>query len=816
MKVKQILNVIQPKWIPNKSYNEFVPKITVVLPTFKRAKSGHLEKAIESVIDQKYRNWELIIVDDASTDGTRELIEFYMEIDSRVNCIRHNYNLGLPAVSEYEAYIKSRGEYIAYIFDDNEWEEDHLYLSMKAMKKHNVKATYGITRSFSDNSTYLDIGLIGLEYLPVLNCIGNGSIVLHKEIIETVGLYDPHLSLTRICDWDLWQRISKSYHILNIDNMVTNEFGPGLNDSLGNTIQMDTWVGLERMSMERNKMLLPSNFEEVDIIDKNINSTYLFDEFVDLLYRKYSNKKWFLIEEKRNIIKEARKKRVLLIASALDATVSIGFNNLKKNSIIKVALFNAVTEVDLSYTDVIIFIRDLPNALFLNKRFKRFAIPSYYYIDDNYAVILKDIKIDKDPTLYNSVFNQANKMTYENLIEFDKIIVSTINLKNYFIQNSLHNQVDVLSPCFEEKSIIDQFQLTSTDSNMLSFAFMGGEFRETIFLKKIYPALILMSHKLYIKLVCPETLREKIIHSFPENNKVSLVGVKRDCYEQTIVQYKKENIRFLIHCGEEILNNKYKTKNALINAVRLGAVLVTSQIEPYTNDQKTCVIIDNEISSWYDKLMSISLDNQLHEQYFSNAKNFVLKEFEKDEINNIFNQIIDVPLTDITTTLTRMKRIIEEGQYGLGKLDQISQTDLLFDIDHFLSFSKFNQRVVTYKVKIDCEYFQSIGFIFSSDDQCYDGELILNVFDDKGKLIGNQSKQMHQIEIREINYFKFNDVVRVTSPIILAFTINYNNNFKGSIGIYENRHKKTLIYKLIKKIFNIRLKTINLVYFSVK
>ncbi|WP_455808599.1 glycosyltransferase family 2 protein [Clostridium butyricum] len=296
MKVREILDKVQPIWRPNKNYDSIKPEVTVILPTFRRAKQGTFEKAVESVINQKYSNWELIIVDDSSTDGTEDLIKFYMDLDNRINTIRNTYNLGLPAISEYQAYKKARGEYIAFIFDDNIWSEDHLLLAIKNMVKNNVKMTYGIARSFSHNDIYDDIDL-PLVNLPIHNCIGNGSVVLHREIFETVGMYDPHLSLTRLCDWDLWLRIYKKYLMFKIDEVVTSEYGVSLSDSLGNTVKMNLWVSYEQVQTDRNEQLLPKNFEDYDIVSIQDDSTDLFYEYLTVLYDNYKDKCWYVHEE---------------------------------------------------------------------------------------------------------------------------------------------------------------------------------------------------------------------------------------------------------------------------------------------------------------------------------------------------------------------------------------------------------------------------------------------------------------------------------------------------------------------------------------
>ena len=79
MNVKDIIGK-NSEWIPNRSYDDVKPLITVILPTYSRAKSGLLKRCIDSILKQSFRRLELIIVIDGSTDGTLDICKKYMEI----------------------------------------------------------------------------------------------------------------------------------------------------------------------------------------------------------------------------------------------------------------------------------------------------------------------------------------------------------------------------------------------------------------------------------------------------------------------------------------------------------------------------------------------------------------------------------------------------------------------------------------------------------------------------------------------------------------------------------------------------------------
>ena len=96
------------------------PSVSVILPVY--CHNGPLlERAISSVLSQEFTDFELIIVDDGSRDGSFDTAIRFAKQDCRIVVIRHQLNSGLPAIRVNEGIMASRGTYIAYQFDDDEW-----------------------------------------------------------------------------------------------------------------------------------------------------------------------------------------------------------------------------------------------------------------------------------------------------------------------------------------------------------------------------------------------------------------------------------------------------------------------------------------------------------------------------------------------------------------------------------------------------------------------------------------------------------------------------------------------------------------------
>ncbi|MFN8483429.1 MAG: glycosyltransferase [Anaerolineae bacterium] len=130
------------------------PLVSVILPTFNRA--GLLSRAIQSVLDQTYRHWELIVVDDASTDGTSQVVASFD--DPRVYYLRLPINCGHPSRPRNMGWTLARGVYVAYIDDDNAWRPNHLARLVAAAEAQPAAAgAYGGRRHHLPDGTTEDI-----------------------------------------------------------------------------------------------------------------------------------------------------------------------------------------------------------------------------------------------------------------------------------------------------------------------------------------------------------------------------------------------------------------------------------------------------------------------------------------------------------------------------------------------------------------------------------------------------------------------------------------------------------------------------------
>ena len=100
-----------------------MPSVSVIIPTYNYGR--FIERAVNSVLSQSYQDYEIIIIDDGSTDDTknRVVVKYH---DERIIYIRHDMNRG-PSAARNTGIKSSKGEFIAFLDSDDEWEPDKLY-----------------------------------------------------------------------------------------------------------------------------------------------------------------------------------------------------------------------------------------------------------------------------------------------------------------------------------------------------------------------------------------------------------------------------------------------------------------------------------------------------------------------------------------------------------------------------------------------------------------------------------------------------------------------------------------------------------------
>lgn len=196
------------------------PLVSVIIPNYNHAQ--YVGDAIRSVLAQAYRNYEIIVVDDGSTDNSREVVT---QFGDKVNYI-YKTNAGLSAARN-TGFNASKGSLIGVLDADDMYEPEYLETLVAALQENPDAAGIYCGYRFVDhvNNPLPQIEAHSAEaerlFLALLdgNFLVPESIFLRRSVYEDVGLFDETL---RACeDWDVWLRAAKKYKIIHSTKILT-------------------------------------------------------------------------------------------------------------------------------------------------------------------------------------------------------------------------------------------------------------------------------------------------------------------------------------------------------------------------------------------------------------------------------------------------------------------------------------------------------------------------------------------------------------------------------------------------------------------
>lgn len=206
-----------------KSNLEVNPRVSVIIPTYNRAQL--VGRAIQSVLNQTYQDFELIVVDDCSTDNTAQIVKGIG--DERVKYIPHQVNKGASAARN-TGIRAARGELIGFLDSDDEWLPEKLQRQVDKFDSAsaNVGLVYGgyvviddetkrtIRQENPSKRGYVFRGILREDF------VGSPTPLVKRECFEKVGLFDEEMQFGE--DWDMWVRIAQHYEFDFLREMVAN------------------------------------------------------------------------------------------------------------------------------------------------------------------------------------------------------------------------------------------------------------------------------------------------------------------------------------------------------------------------------------------------------------------------------------------------------------------------------------------------------------------------------------------------------------------------------------------------------------------
>jgi glycosyltransferase involved in cell wall biosynthesis len=263
-----------------------MPKVSVIIPAHNA--EPFLAQSLDSVFAQTYTNFETIVIDDGSNDGTAEVVRYYQRIyPGKIKLIQKKN--GGPASARNAGIKEAKGEYIAFLDADDLWLPSKLKKQVDYFEKQNstVGMVYTDVRKFDNEGIWLvnrhrSKFVSGSIYKILLksNMISNLSVMVRKKCFDHVGFFDENEDIIEDCD--MWLRIALKFDIGFLDEILGlyRQHPQGRSKNIEKTIKRFIRVYQKHLTM------FSENNEIVTIIRK-----YIANQLNNLGYVQLKNGK---------------------------------------------------------------------------------------------------------------------------------------------------------------------------------------------------------------------------------------------------------------------------------------------------------------------------------------------------------------------------------------------------------------------------------------------------------------------------------------------------------------------------------------------
>ncbi|EJT5925421.1 glycosyltransferase [Clostridium perfringens] len=226
--------------------------VSIIMPSYNTAK--YISETIESVQSQTYPFWELIIVDDCSTDNTDEVVKPYL-LDDRIRYLKNDSNSG-AAISRNRALREARGRWIAFLDSDDVWLAEKLERQLNFMIKNNYKFTYTDYRIRLNGEwmPYINIGPKKITKLKLYNyCyFSTITVIYDREYVGLIQIAD----LKKNNDYAMWFQIIEKTPCYRFPECLSYYYRHNNSISSGNKLRLiKHHYIMYRKALDKNKIV---------------------------------------------------------------------------------------------------------------------------------------------------------------------------------------------------------------------------------------------------------------------------------------------------------------------------------------------------------------------------------------------------------------------------------------------------------------------------------------------------------------------------------------------------------------------------------
>ncbi len=217
------------------------PLISVIIPTFNRAHV--LLRAVDSVLKQSYKNFELIVIDDGSTDHTDELLSSYVR-EGKIQYLKQE-NKGVSSARNF-GVKSSKGDWLAFLDSDDEWLKGKLQKQVDLLgERPDLRLVHGEElwirhgKRVNQKKIHQKFGGFIYEKCLPLCLISPSAVIIERKLYEEMGGFDEEFIVCE--DYDLWLKITSLYEVGFISDPIIYKYG-GHEDQLSHKyFAMDLW-----------------------------------------------------------------------------------------------------------------------------------------------------------------------------------------------------------------------------------------------------------------------------------------------------------------------------------------------------------------------------------------------------------------------------------------------------------------------------------------------------------------------------------------------------------------------------------------------
>lgn len=189
--------------------------ISIVIPTFNAEK--YIADTIESVLYQTYTDFEVLVVDDCSTDGTKKLIKNYSKVDPRIKLISLPENTGGPAEPRNVGVAEASGEWVAFLDADDLWHPEKIEKQIELANSENAdfvcsklvdfKGELKLTEIKASQLPQEDFSRLSFNQLMIKNRVGTSSVMVRANLIKKFR-FNTSKNYVAVEDYKLWLEIA--------------------------------------------------------------------------------------------------------------------------------------------------------------------------------------------------------------------------------------------------------------------------------------------------------------------------------------------------------------------------------------------------------------------------------------------------------------------------------------------------------------------------------------------------------------------------------------------------------------------------------